>query len=192
MERQITAKADKAYVNGIKVEIEASIENKVSEEELRAKTVESSLANSIRQETLRAVGKETTISSALTHTSNIVKALTDWDGDDRKDYTDEGNGIVDVMHREIHDIEEAISAITVIGEGIKTSNPHEVGFGTYNITHTGLDNADKTMFTIGIGTSDLERKNAIEVMRNGDIYMWIEGEFMNVNKLLGMLAHEVY
>lgn len=192
LERQITAKADKAYVNAVKTEIESSIDSKISEETLRAQNVESSLANAIQKEALRAVGKENVISNSLAHTSNIVKALTDWDGDDRKDYTDEGNGIIDVMHREIHDIEEAISAITVIGEGIKTSNPHEVGFGTYNITNTGFDDSEKTVFTVGVGTSAIDRKNAVEIRKNGDIYMWIEGEYMKINNLLAMLAHETY
>ena len=192
LERQITAKADKAYVNAVKTEIESSIDSKISEETLRAQNVESSLANAIQKEALRAVGKENVISNSLAHTSNIVKALTDWDGDDRKDYTDEGNGIIDVMHREIHDIEEAISAITIIGEGIKTSNPHEVGFGTYNITNTGFDDSEKTVFTVGIGTSAIDRKNAVEIRKNGDIYMWIEGEYIKINNLLAMLAHETY
>lgn len=190
LERQITAKADKAYVNAVKTEIESSIDSKISEETLRAQNVESSLANAIQKEALRAVGKENVISNSLAHTSNIVKALTDWDGDDRKDYTDEGNGIIDVMHSEIHDIEEAISAI--IGEGIKTSNPHEVGFGTYNITNTGFDDSEKTVFTVGVGTSDIDRKNAVEIRKNGDIYMWIEGEYIKINNLLAMLAHEIY
>ena len=192
LERQITAKADKAYVNAVKTEIESSIDSKISEETLRAQNVESSLTNAIQQEALRAVGKENVISNSLAHTSNIVKALTDWDGDDRKDYTDEGNGIIDVMHREIHDIEESISAITIIGEGIKTSNPHEVGFGTYNITNTGFDDSEKTVFTVGIGTSAIDRKNAVEIRKNGDIYMWIEGEYIKINNLLAMLAHETY
>ena len=192
LERQITAKADKAYVNAVKTEIESSIDSKISEETLRAQNVESSLANAIQKEALRAVGKENVISNSLAHTSNIVKALTDWDGDDRKDYTDEGNGIIDVMHREIHGIEEAISAITIIGEGIKTSNPHEVGFGTYNITNTGFDDSEKTVFTVGVGTSDIDRKNAVEIRKNGDIYMWIEGEYIKINNLLAMLAHETY
>jgi hypothetical protein len=29
-------------------------------------------------------------------------------------------------------------------------------------------------------------------MKNGDLYLWVEGEFMNVNKLLGQIAHEIY
>ena len=192
LERQITAKADKNYVNAVKNEIEITVDGKVDAEKNRAQGVEASLENAIRQETYRAIDKERTISSALTHTSNVVHALTDWDGDDRADYTDIGNGIVDVMHRELHDIEEAISAITVIGEGIRTTNPHEVGFGTYNVSNTGLADKDKTMFSIGIGTSDSDRKNGIEIRRDGTIYMWVEGEYMDVNRLLAMLAHETY
>ena len=192
LERQITAKADKAYVNSVKDEINASVDSKIATERLRAVAVEESLENAIIQENLRAIDKERAISSALNHTSNIVKALTDWDGDDRIDYTDEGNGIVDVMHRELHDIETTISALTQIGEGIITTNPHEVGFGTYNLSHTGIDDSEKTMFSIGIGSSGLNRKNAIDIRRNGDVYLLIEGEMMCINTLIAMLAHETY
>lgn len=192
LERQITAKANKAYVDEAKIEIISTIEPKILEEKSRAQSVEASLESAIRRETARAIDKERTISTALTHTSNIVKALTDWDGDDRIDYTDAGNGIVDVMHREIHDIKETISAITQIGLGIKTTNEHEVGFGTYNDSHTGLFDSDKTIFSIGIGLSDIDRKNGIEVRKDGSVYMWIEGEYMKINNLLAMLAHETY
>jgi DNA repair exonuclease SbcCD ATPase subunit len=183
-ERQISGKADKAYVNAIKEEIEIEVDDKINAEKNRAMGVEASLEGAIRQEILRASGKENTISTALTHTSNIVKALTDWDGDDRVDYTDEGNGIVDVMHREIHDMKIAIANIS---EGNKTSNPVEAAFGTYNITHTGFANSDKTIFSIGIGTSDIDRKNALEVRKNGDIYMWVNGQYVCINNLLGQL-----
>lgn len=189
LQREITGKADKAYVDAVRGEIEASVDDKINAEKNRAQTVEAILENTIRQETQRALNRENVISTALTHTSNVVHALTDWDGDDRADYTDVGNGIIDVMHREIHDIKEAIGTL---GEGIKTSNPHEVGFGTYNITRTGFANSEKTVFTIGIGTSDVDRRNAVEVRKNGDIYMWVEGEYMKINNLLGMLAHETY
>lgn len=192
LERQITAKANKAYVDEAKIEIISTIEPKILEEKSRAQSVEASLESAIRRETARAIDKERTISTALTHTSNIVKALTDWDGDDRIDYTDAGNGIVDVMHREIHDIKETISAITQIGLGIRTTNEHEVGFGTYNDSHTGLFDSDKTIFSIGIGLSDIDRKNGIEVRKDGSVYMWIEGEYMKINNLLAMLAHETY
>lgn len=408
LERQITAKADKAYVNAIRGEIEASVEDKVLTEKLRAEAVESGLANEIRQETLRAINKENIISTALTHTSNIVKALTDWDGDDRVDYTDVGNGIIDVMHRELHRInidtattlfadavyhrydnkihfrnkngeeictidvsdfaptvierswydngiiyiqftngeiveidvrklidenefsdglqvingvvsvkkdptseeylsvsangvkvsglnakfdyleekidtfivsaiteqieaekERALEAERVLGiritdeenraraeeetlngkiEEINTILPQkadadsvytkdetynkeevdekidsatsgitpvleelierlgytdndtlernnggsEVAFGSYNISTQSDDPSEQTIFSIGNGTDGENRSNAVEVKQNGDVYLWIEGDFMNINKLLGMLAHEVY
>lgn len=192
LEQKISAKADVSYVNQLRNEIEASTDRKISAEETRATNVENSITRAISDEVSRALRAENQLSKDIAHTSNIVKALTEWDGDDRVDYEDSGNGVVDVMHRELHDIKEAISAITIIGEGIQTSNPHEVGFGTYNVTHTGIDDSEKTSFTIGNGTSDFDRKNAFEIRRNGDIYMWIEGEYMKINNLLAMLAHETY
>jgi len=299
LERQITGKADKAYVNAIKGEIEASVEDKIATEKNRAETVESSLANEIRQETLRAVNKENIISNALAHTSNIVKAITDWDGDDRQDYTDVGNGILDVLHREFHEyvdehgdngqikeityedgfliivyytpegekrteipiadivdlsdyytkeeteavIAEAIAHInldnyytkeetdaaidSIVGNASQDFNTlgkieskvndnsssilnllvklgyngndtlvknhdSEVAFGKYNVSNTSDEPSGRTIFSIGNGTDSENRSNAIEVRENGDIYMWVEGDFMNVNKLLGQLAHEIY
>lgn len=192
LEQKISAKADVSYVNQLRNEIEASTDRKISAEEARATNAENSITRAISDEVSRALRAENQLSKDIAHTSNIVKALTEWDGDDRADYEDSGNGVVDVMHREIHDIKEAISAITIIGEGIQTSNPHEVGFGTYNVTHSGVNDSEKTSFTIGNGTSDFDRKNAFEIRRNGDIYMWIEGEYMKINNLLAMLAHETY
>lgn len=72
------------------------------------------------------------------------------------------------------------------------NNEHEVAFGTYNVSNTDSEPSGQTIFSVGIGTSDDDRKNALEVKNNGDVYMWIEGEFMNVNKLLGQIAHEIY
>lgn len=192
LEQKISAKADVSYVNQLRNEIEASTDRKISAEETRATSVENSITRAVSDEVSRALRAENQLSKDIAHTNNIVKALTEWDGDDRVDYEDSGNGVVDVMHRELHDIKEAISALTIIGEGIRTSNPHEVGFGTYNVTNTGLDDSDKSMFTIGNGTSDFDRSNAFEVRRNGDVYMWVEGEYMKVNDLLSMLAHETY
>jgi len=184
LDRQITAKADKSYVNSLKADIDSTIDSKVGDEEIRARGVETNLENALRQEALRAAGKENTISTALTHTSNIVKALTDWDGDDRIDYTDVGNGIIDVMHREVHDMKIAIANVS---EGNKTSNEVEAAFGTYNVTHTGFADSEKTVFSVGIGTSDVARKNALEIRKNGDIYMWVNGQYVCINNLLAQL-----
>ena len=73
-----------------------------------------------------------------------------------------------------------------------TNGEHEVAFGEYNISHESEDPSGQTVFSVGIGTDDANRSNAVEIMKNGDLYLWVEGEFMNVNKLLGQIAHEIY
>jgi hypothetical protein len=77
-------------------------------------------------------------------------------------------------------------------ESLVTNGEHEVAFGEYNVSNTSEDASGQTIFSIGNGTGDDNRSNAVEVRKNGDVYIWIEGEFMNINKLLGQIAHEVY
>ena len=77
-------------------------------------------------------------------------------------------------------------------ETLVTNGEHEVAFGEYNISHESEDPSGQTVFSVGIGTDDANRNNAVEIMKNGDLYLWVEGEFMNVNKLLGQIAHEIY
>ena len=52
------------------------------------------------------------------------------------------------------------------GKGTITSNEAEHASGKYN-----QSNKDKTIFSIGIGESKTNRKNAIEVTQDGDIYV---------------------
>ena len=73
-----------------------------------------------------------------------------------------------------------------------TNGEHEVAFGEYNISNTSEEPSGQTIFSIGNGTDENNRSNAVEVKKNGDVYLWVEGEFMNINKLLGQIAHEVY
>jgi hypothetical protein len=68
----------------------------------------------------------------------------------------------------------------------------EVAFGQYNISVNSDNPSEKTLFSIGNGSDDENRRNALEIKQNGDVYLWVEGEFMNINKLLGQIAHEIY
>ena len=77
-------------------------------------------------------------------------------------------------------------------ETLVTNNDNEVAFGKYNVSNTDSDPSGKTVFSVGIGTSDDDRKNAVEIKQNGDVYLWVEGDFMCINQLLGQLAHETY
>ena len=77
-------------------------------------------------------------------------------------------------------------------ETLNKNGEREVAFGQYNISVDSDDPSKKTLFSIGNGTDDENRSNAFEIKQNGDAYLWVEGEFMNINKLLGQIAHEIY
>lgn len=48
-------------------------------------------------------------------------------------------------------------------------NAYESSFGKYNASNTGSTDADKSLFSVGNGTSSA-RHNAFEIRQNGDIY----------------------
>lgn len=64
-------------------------------------------------------------------------------------------------------------------------NSCEHAQGQYNKPHTsgagGFGNAGNTLNSIGIGTSDTDRKNAVEVMQNGDVYVYGVGSYNGTN-----------
>lgn len=49
-------------------------------------------------------------------------------------------------------------------------NGYESAFGKYNASNTGSTDADKSLFSVGNGTSTSARHNAFEIRKNGDIY----------------------
>lgn len=65
----------------------------------------------------------------------------------------------------------------------KATNANEVALGKYNIS-----NSD-TKFSIGIGTSNTNRKNAVEVKQNGDIYIeGVEGKIQDKLNVIDNIA----
>ena len=286
IDQELSRKANTDYVNelvgDITEGIQDQIDNAVTSERQRAQAAEGNLQSQIS----RVSGNANEALSGVTNLADRLNAITTWDGVDPAEYTNEGNGVLDVLHREFHEFEkthglikeikvvdenlvityytedgeaesvipigdivdlsdyytkeeterlinEAISGITLddyytkeetddaiesavteVDEKVEenknniqtlfeklgyagndtlvTNNEHEVAFGTYNVSNAGPESSEKTIFSIGNGTSDDDRKNAVEVKENGDLYLWVEGEFMCVNQLLGQLAHETY
>lgn len=104
---------------------------------------------------------------------------------------------IEALSGDVVNLDSALAAlIEKLGyknnETLVTNGEYEVAFGEYNISNTSEDPSGQTIFSIGNGTDGENRSNAVEVRKNGDLYLWVEGEFMNVNKLLGQIAHEVY
>ena len=66
------------------------------------------------------------------------------------------------------------------GRNTITTNPDEHAQGRHNKSNTGETDADKTIHSIGVGTGD-NRKNAVEVMANGDTYIMGIGGYDGTN-----------
>lgn len=62
-----------------------------------------------------------------------------------------------------------------------TTNSNEHAQGTCNVSNTGSLDSDKTIHSIGIGLKHSERKNAQEVMTNGDHYIIGVGNYDGTN-----------
>lgn len=65
------------------------------------------------------------------------------------------------------------------GTGIDICNNSEIGVGAYNVSKA-LTGDDGYVFTVGAGSED-KRKNAIEVRRDGRIYIYNVGGFDGIN-----------
>lgn len=189
IDTNIAKKADKTYVDAtVDEKVEDAYETldaKIDAEENRAKAVELNLQSQINE--IVASGSS---AEEFEKVYNRLNVITTYSGDSPDHYVNTGNGVLDVLHREFHELEDEIGIVT--NPTLQRNNEYESAFGTYNISHTGELDSEKTIFSVGIGTSDDNRKNAIEIMKDGTLYLWVEGEYMNVNDLLSMLAHETY
>lgn len=60
---------------------------------------------------------------------------------------------------------------STFGQNTQATNEGEVAMGMYNKSTTSTDASEQTMFSFGIGTSDTNRANALEIKKNGDVYI---------------------
>lgn len=69
----------------------------------------------------------------------------------------------------------------VSGASCIAFNNNEVACGHYNYSFWSDDNAKRTLYSIGIGESDSNRKNASETKANGDLYIYGIGGYNGKN-----------
>ena len=204
-EQNVTTK-----VNDLNTKLNNTLGSRVTQDELAAAVndAKKSLKGDLTNEINRATAAENALNSqynvlagnvnaAIATTNNqvatnstILSVITSWkpsyEGD--TSYSDEGNGVLDVLHREFHNLKNFIK----ISDTVEIKNDDEVALGVYNASHTGDNDSLKTIFSVGIGTSDADRKNAFEVRRNGDIYMLVDGQNYKLNDLLSKLIDRLY
>ena len=74
-----------------------------------------------------------------------------------------------------------------LGTGVVALNDYEISLGKYN------DSTNDTAFSFGIGSSENDRKNAIEIKNDGRIYIWSEGHYVCLNEIIGRVdVNETY
>ena len=86
------------------------------------------------------------------------------------------------------------------GQNTVANNRSEHAMGEFNESNKASDtfgDSGNTLFSIGNGTSDTNRKNALEVMQNGDIYIYIKDandveQRICLNDLLTSLLWQTY
>ena len=141
------------------------------------------LENMITAETNRATSAETALNNKIDQ--EIADRIADVNAEEARAKAAEGvlETAIDVLNQKLGYKDN---------ETLQKNGEHEVAFGSYNISNTSEDASGRTIFSIGNGTADDARSNALEVRENGDVYMWIENDYMQINRLLAMLAHEVY
>lgn len=70
-----------------------------------------------------------------------------------------------------------------VGYYLLTYNDGEVAFGRNNISRTGNTTGDKTLLSLGNGVSS--KRNAFEVRENGDVYIWLGGNYVKLQDSFG-------
>ena len=189
VDTEIRKKADKTYVDETVDEKVGDaydeLNSKIENENARAVASEINLQNQINE-----IVESGSCYPEFDKVYRRLNVITTYTGDTPDEYENTGNGVLDVLHREFHELEDEIGIIT--NPTLERTNQYESAFGTYNKSNTGTEPSQQTIFSIGIGTSETDRRNAVEVRKDGNLYLWVEGEYMCVNDLLSMLAHETY
>ena len=57
------------------------------------------------------------------------------------------------------------------GNGVKTKNNSEIALGKFNVVNEGSDSTKQSLYSIGCGTSDDSRYNALVITQSGDMYI---------------------
>lgn len=57
------------------------------------------------------------------------------------------------------------------GNGVKTKNNSEIALGKFNVVNEGNDSTKQSLYSVGCGTGDDSRYNALMITQSGDMYI---------------------
>lgn len=163
----------------------------VNTEKTRAEAAEATLNDKIDAEISNREVADSVISGAVNNLSNNLAIEVQRAKDEEEALNERIDEII--SGTPIEKLDELIEKLGYKdNDTLQTSNEHEVAFGEWNISSTDVEASGQTVFSVGVGTSAHDRKNAFEVRKDGSIYMWVEGDYVQINDIIAMLTHEVY
>lgn len=190
----LDAKADTSAMTEY---VEASVSGKADADDTYTKSeVDDIVQNAVNEAKAYSDSADTSLQDLISLNSEKIATISELKTDEAGNYVDTGNGILDVLHREFH--AWTGSSEGYHAEGGETKNKNEYTVGQYNESHRQVDSMGRevqsgcTMFSVGIGSSDADRKNGMEVMKDGSIWLWVEGNYMCLNDLVAQIANETY
>lgn len=108
MEQQESTFATKEYVRNADDNLKNYADEKVADEASAREVADIALQRSIDQYNDVISEDLSELNSGLSHFASVLKAVTEWDGEDPSQYTDDGNGILDVLHKEFHELSDVV------------------------------------------------------------------------------------
>lgn len=113
-----------------------------------------------------------------------TKAVGDYTHSEGRETVASGNG----SHAEGNKTQAIGGASHAEGVNTIANNAGEHACGRHNVSNTGENDADKTIFSVGIGTGSDARKNGLEVRENGDIYLWLNNSYVRLQDILNRIG----
>lgn len=163
----------------------------VNAEKARAEAAEATLNDKIDAEISNREATDSVISGAVDNLSNDLAIEVQRAKDEEETLNERIDEII--SGTPIEQLDELIDKLGYKdNDTLQTTNEHEVAFGEWNVSNTSAEPSGQTVFSVGIGTSAHDRKNALEVRKDGSIWATVEGEYLDITKILGQLTHEVY
>ena len=116
---------------------------------------------------------------------------TDWEDVGGSGVGKPGSGENSEVFNDMENNQAAGDCAHAEGSWTVANNEAEHAEGVYNKSNTGGSDSGKTLHSVGIGTADNARKNAHEIMLNGDHYVYGIGGYDGTNPGTAKTLQEV-
>ena len=102
IEQALSAKASKGYVDAGDTQVRSDVSTQIAAVVTEFNDRISQISTNLSQEVDDRVNNDISIDNKVSVNTSKLGAITTWNGSDPTQYNDNGNGVLDAMHRELH------------------------------------------------------------------------------------------